>query len=296
MSIFRRVILGSTLVAGALTIQLSAVAQKAEAPSADALRKIAGQYVESYGRRVSGVSLDELFMLIETSGGQTRVPLRIASDVILVALDKQIVGLRDPYAIDTRKLREHEPRIVQLLKEPTQANVNLAQQQIRANAIQLQHNVVIWYSDPMLAMQFMAAVNQPNLTYKVDGDKKMNGVQVYGVSFKEGKDGPRILNTIPGNAQSSGRFWIDAATGAIHMTELWVQSDTDIVRVKVTFAPDAKLGLVLPRSAAASFEWREFGNRNTNPVGTAPIKLSFEANAEYKNPQYTPIDLTRGGM
>jgi hypothetical protein len=129
----------------------------------------------------------------------------------------------------------------------------------------------------------------------VDGDKKMNGVQVYGLSFKEAKDGPRILDLIPGNAESSGRLWIDPATGAIHMTELWVQSETDVVRVNVIFAPDAKLDLVLPRSASGSFDWREFGTRNTDAVGKAQMKLSFETNSEYKNPKYTPIDLIRGG-
>jgi len=183
---------------------------------------------------------------------------------------------------------------VNALLNPTDANWQLAQRYVRENANLLMHNMVVWYSDPTLALQFIAPPNQSRLTYKLEGNKKINGVQVYGVGFKEPKDGTPILDKVPGRAESSGRIWVDPATGGVHMTELWVQSQTDTVRVQVNFAPEAKLDMLLPRSATHSFEWREYGS-TTASVGRAPMKLSFETSAEYRNATYRPIDLGRAG-
>ena len=98
----------------------------------------------------------------------------------------------------------------------------------------------------------------------------------------------------PSNPQSSGRFWIDPATGAIHQTELWVQSDTDTARIQIVYAPDAKLGMLLPREATQTFESRErSAGLNSMSSSAAQSKLSFESTAKYSNATYVAIDLSR---
>jgi hypothetical protein len=275
----------ATAVAIASLFLLANAAQK---PVAEDVRAKAADYLTKYFAAVSGVSFDEMLILVETTGGQMSVPYRLASDLVLMTTGENVVGLRDLYAIDTKPVREQKPRVVEALTMPGGPNVELVRRYVREHATYFRHNVVVWYSDPVLALQFGAAVNRDKLEFKIEGNKKMNGVAVVGLGFKERSEDTRILANVPGNARSSGRLWVDPATGAIHQTELWVQSQTDTIRVLVEYAPDARLGQLLPRKAAHSFEWREFGSNNSNSMASR-IKLSFESNAEYKNPTHTPI-------
>jgi hypothetical protein len=279
------------LIIPAIVVLLAAARQE---PSAEELVAKAADYLHQYSAKVSGVSLDELFLLTETSTGVNRVPQRIASDVVLIKVEEQLLGLRDEYSVDTKALREHKPRIIEALSNPTEANWELTQKYVREHANYLLNNVVVWYSDPMLAFQFVSPDTQDKLIYRIEGSKKLNGVLCYGLGFKEKPDDEsRVFDHIPGHAHSSGRLWIDPATGAIHATDLWVVSDTDNVRMAVQFAPDAKLGLLLPKSAAHTFEWREAGKSTLNAVTGTLQKATYEANAVYKDARYTPIDLNR---
>jgi hypothetical protein len=64
--------------------------------------------------------------------------------------------------------------------------------------------------------------------------------------------------------------------------------------VQVVYAPDAKLGLLLPREASHTFEQREGGtgfNRAGSGGGTS--RLRFESTAKYSNARHTPIDFGR---
>jgi hypothetical protein len=179
--------------------------------------------------------------------------------------------------------------VVTALKDPAGPNIELVRKYIRENASHMLHNVVIWYTDPLLALQFGAPANQSKITYKVDGSKKINGVQVFGLAYKETSESERILSQVPGKAKSSGRLWVDPVTGAIHMTEFWVQSETDTIRIQVDYALDKTLKVLLPRRASHSLEWREMGSQYSDPVAMLAQKLSFEANAEYKQVGYTQI-------
>jgi hypothetical protein len=280
-------------IACALPLLVAMAPPAAQAPELQDTVRRAGEYIEAYSTKVSGVSLEELFLLIETTGGQTRVPVRIASDVVLARMSSLLLGLRDPVSVDTRRIRERGPRLLAALRENTDASHEQAQRYVRENAAFLGHNVVIWYTDPVVALQFGAPANHSRLTFKLEGAKKLNGVQTYGLGFKEKPDSTPVLDQIPGKAQSWGRLWVEAGSGAVHMTELWVQSQTDTVRSTITFEQDAKLSMLLPRKASHNLEWREYGSNVTGTIGRATQKLSFEANAEYGNPQYVPLGIIR---
>ena len=262
-----------------------------QTPDVETVRKAAEAYVQKYLDTVSGVSLDEMLILTNTSGGRSATPERISADLIIVNLDGRLAGLRDPYAIDSRKLRDHQPRVVQALSKPTQENVDLAQKFVREHAAYLGHNIVVWYTDPVLALSFLAPDNQKKLTFTVEGAKKFGAVQTVGLVFKEAADGPHVLDQIPGNAQSRGKLWVDPATGAVYQTELQVQSDTDVVQVQVGFAADKTLGWILPSKSSFNLAWRELGNKYNSGLQGGNQKISFEGNAEYSKATYTKIDL-----
>jgi hypothetical protein len=252
------------------------------------------EYVAQYRTKVSGLAVEEQLLLSELSG-QRPPPRRLASDLVLINVQERLMGLRDPFAIDTKAVRERQPRIIKALAEPTAAAWQQVQGFTREGAHLFMANVVLWYSDPVLALRFVEMDHQSRMTYKLEGRKKMNGLEVYGVGFKENREERKVyLIETPDNPYSSGRIWIDPATGAVHQTELWVQSDTAVARVTVLYAPDAKLNLLVPREASHSFEMRERGSGITNMgSGGAANSVKYESNAKYNNAQLTPIDLTK---
>jgi hypothetical protein len=205
------------------------------------------------------------------------------------------MGIRDPFAIDTKALREKQVRIIRALGEPTLAAWQRVQEYARENAFLMMSNVAVWYSDPMLALQFIETARQGTITYKLEGRKKINSVQVVGVGFKEKQaDGKKYILGTPSNPSASGRIWVDPATGAIHQTELWIQSDTDVARISVVYTQDAKLNLLVPKDAQHTFEEYERGTGLANMgSGTPGRRASFESTAKYSNAAYTAIDLTK---
>jgi hypothetical protein len=65
----------------------------------------------------------------------------------------------------------------------------------------------------------------------------MNGAQVAVLKFTE-KDMPRVVPT-PEDTPAAGRFWIDAASGAVRQTELTLTSRSFTFRATVKYASDA---------------------------------------------------------
>jgi hypothetical protein len=282
-------------VAGMMAAAAVAVPDAApQAPALDEVLRRGATYVSEYAGKLSGTTLEELMLLSENSGNRLIPPRRIASDLLLLRINQEgrIFGLRDPYAIDTKPLRERRPRIANALAEPTTDSWQVAQNHAREHAVYLGHNVVLWFSDPSLALQFISMPHQSRVTYKIEGNKRMNDTPVVGVGFKEKEEAGRqyLLNT-PGNPIASGRLWIDPATGAIHQTELWVPSKTDTARLLVSYAPDKTLGLLLPKEASGTFEWREEASGGN--IGPGGRRITFEANTKYSNPRHRPIDLSR---
>jgi hypothetical protein len=262
----------------------------AQEPSlADALAKTA-KYVAEYRTKISGVTLEEQMMLIELHGTVMRVPRRLASDLVFVNTGSGLVTLRDLFAIDTNPTRERTPRITNLLAEPTAVGWQRAQDYQRQGVHHFLADVVWWGSEPSSVLRFVDPEFHSRITYKLDGRKRIQGVQVIAIRFTETEErGRTYLLGSPGNARCLGRFWIDPATGAIHQTELWVESNTETVRGQTTYAVDPALGWLLPKEAGHTFDAREKGT-GFNAVGR---RLSLESTTKFRKPRYTKIDLSR---
>lgn len=266
-----------------------------QAPKAEDLVTAATTYLKTYAQKVSGVTLDEELMLTENAMAMRSTPQRLSSSVTLLNLGGEMQAMRDIYAVDTRPLRDKEPRIPRVLAEPTPAAWNTAQQYAREHAVYLRANVVLWFSDPVLVTRCLSDGARARLTFKVDGSKRLNGVQVYGLNFREtDKEKSKSILQMPTDPLASGRFWVEPGTGRIHQTEFWPESKFHTARVQVVYAPDETLGLLLPKSALHNFETREPGYGPGGPGGTAVgERITFDSTVRYSNPRYTPIDLSR---
>lgn len=296
---FTRLPVATGLVAG-LTLLAPVAAQTP--PALPDLLNRAAAYHASYGSRVSGATLEELYQLLDVSGGTMRNSIRISSDVVFVNLNNQITALRDPYAVDAQPVRPHEPRITALLAAPATPTVRdwiTASDYPAESSWRFTLDIILKVSEPTTALQFVSAEHQPKVVFKVDGQKKMNGVQVIALRFQEPvrQDRDYVLKT-RGHARASGRIWVDVATGAVHQTELWVESDTEQANVTVKYAPNAALNLILPTETTETYEER------INPAGPremglgydpslAASRLEFQARAYYSKAAHSPIDLTK---
>jgi hypothetical protein len=272
-----------------LVVPTSLISDQSEPALADLL-KLGLEYVAGYPVRVSGVVLEEQFRLTEIVGGRALPPKRIASDLTFVNGNDETRMVRDVFAVDTTPTRERTPRVSTVLKALTPESWQKAQEFWRESAYHFAANIVMWGSEPTLAFQLLKPANQPKLVCRLDGRKKLNDVAVMGVRFQEptARDKVYILGT-PGNAASSGRFWIDPATGAIHAIDLWLESPTESASIAIQFAPDPTLKLVLPKELSGTFEARELGAGPRGSGTDRNVSRRIEGVARYSNPRHFPI-------
>jgi len=279
---------------------------QAQPPALQDVLTRAGEYHTSYTQKISGVSLEEQTQLMNVSGGSTRSIIRISADVVFVNASGETEALRDVYAIDTRPTRERTPRILQLLGAPAQPSIQDWQTAITYPGKEVVYfllDIVVKTNEPTTTLQFIAAANQPGMKYKLDGRKTLNNVAVVGVRFEEpdGRGRKYLLGT-RSNGRATGRFWIDPLTGAIHQTELWVDSRQDRTysehaTVAVTYAPNDTLGLLLPSVMTGSHEEFDASGMQQAQTGGGGAdvdgRVTLQSRAQYSNPTFAAIDLTK---
>jgi hypothetical protein len=290
-------------LSGLLAIAVFAATLTASAPRqpvtelTEILRRVT-EYHTAYAQKISGVSLEEQYQLINVTGGKMQPPVRIGSDVVLVNVNGRVAALRDIYAIDTRPTRERNPRITSLLARPeaTVADWEAAIRFPNENIVHFAIDIIAKVNDPTTALRFIAAGYQGDLKYKLDGKRKLNGVETLGLRFDEPvAQGRKYQLGTRRNGRAFGRVWADPATGAIHQTELWVESKGERASVSVKYAPNKDLGLLLPAETTESYEEREMASGPADlPSGSGYSSvLTFQASAKYSNATHSPIDLTR---
>lgn len=282
----------------ALTIALLIAGPRgaAQDPAAPALLKAGTDYLDTYVRQASGASLDERYTLTQVSGGSMGTPLRIGSEVVFINVNGRLYGFRDAATVDGAKLRDPSvPRIVPLLAEPTQAKWEQAQTFAAAGQKYFASELIVLLDDPVLALHFIQAPNQGKFTYRLDGKKKMNGVETTALRFEETRgERTKYVMGSRGNGYVTGRRWIDPATGAVHQSELWLESTTESARVNITYAFHKDLNLWLPAKMGANYDMRPAPDNQINRgEGGYGARMTYQANADYSKPRHTPIDLTK---
>lgn len=292
-----------TLPVFTLALMAGLTLAASQQPTLEEILGRAGEYHATYVERLSGVSLNEEAQVLDVTGGKARGVIRISSDVVFVNLQKQVLALRDPYAVDTQALRPRTPRITALIAAPatpTSRDWDLAASYPAQGSIHFILDLQVRVNEPTTALQFISPTYQPSMKYRLDGRKKINDVETVGVRFEEptGQDQVHVLGT-RSNARATGRFWVDPLTGAIHQTELWVDSKLENAVVSVKYAVHPTLGLLLPTDMTETYEEREGGGgprqmgSGADPRGSVPRRVSVQSRSVYSQATFSPIDLTK---
>ena len=225
-----------------------AAAQKAP-PLADLLT-LAGEGVARYAQQLGTVAVNEEFMQYETNSGRMGTPKRVNSQILFFAQDDgTLANFRDVVAIDSVAVRPKDDRLPSLFKRPTAESIGSAQT-MTDDAVKAYINPLLHILDrPTLALDLLRAENQADYTYKVEGNKTLDGTPVVVLKFNEKGKGHTVTN-----ASAVGRYWIEPTSGAVHQTELGFSSQNANIHATVRFTKDAQLGVLLPSELAETAE------------------------------------------
>ena len=118
------------------------------------------------------------------------VPQRVSSDLILLNVAGECLGCATCTPWTRSPFAPKEPRIVQLLAEPTHAKWQTAQASRANTRVYLRSNVVLGSATRCWCFGSSSRNTSARLTFKIEGSKQMNGVQVYGAGIQGDGQGP----------------------------------------------------------------------------------------------------------
>jgi VWFA-related protein len=231
-----------------------AVATKITAPL-DGVLSAAAAFVVDYQAQLSAVVYEERYrQRADRDMAPPPIIRELRSDMLLVAdRDYGWVEFRDVFEVDHRPVRDRSRRLEQLFLEPgidplAQAD-RIVQESTRYN---LQHPELVVERSvnmPLLVLRFLAPENHCRFRFTKDGVESIEGRRTVRIKFQE-EGLPRMIRT-PDDTPASGHIWLDPETGVVHRTELSLHTGGSRapvdVRIRVGFAPDEKIGLLVPR-------------------------------------------------
>ena len=258
---------------------LAAGAQK---PQLADILKAAGAYLSEYSQTLA-VTAEEDYVQRDTT--TSSAPRRLQSDIVLVGIGNGVViGHRDTFAVDSTKIRERDERLLKLFRTGTPA---AGQEPAKA----MEEDSAHYYLSPNLrtldapglALEFLREANQPNSEFGIESIKSLDGAQVAIVKFTE-RPASRILPT-PEGAKTSGKFWIDVATGVVRQTDLTVDHREYFrFHIATKFANDATVGAWVPVEVLQDVDVRTPTNNahsNMGAGGQLGSRRSFEGRIKY---------------
>ena len=250
----------------------------AQKPQVADVLKAAGAYLSEYSQTLA-VTAEEDYVQRDTT--TSSAPRRMQSDVVLIGLGNGVViGHRDVFAVDSNKIRERDERLLKLFRGPNPASGQDAARALADESAQYYLSPNLRTLDaPGLALEFLREANQPNSEFAIEGTRG----SIAAVKFTE-KPTSRLLPT-PDGSKTSGKFWIDVASGAVTQTELTVDHrDYFRFHIATKFAKDATLGVWVPAEVLQDVDIRTpstNAHSNMGAGGQLGSRRSYEGRIKY---------------
>ena len=261
---------GWTLVAGAQQPQLADILKNAAAYLSDYSQKLAVTAEEDYVQRDTTTS---------------SAPRRMVSDMVMVGIGNGVViGHRDVFAVDASKIRERDERLLKLFRVPNPSSGQEAAKAIEQESAHYYLSPNLRTLDaPGLALEFLREANQPHSEFGIEGIRKSGDAQIATIRFTE-RATSRILPT-PEGSKTSGKFWIDVASGAVTQTELTVDHREYFrFHIATKFAKDPAVDAWVPAEVLQDVDIRtptKNAHSNMGAGGQLGSRRSFEGRIKY---------------
>lgn len=213
-------------------------------------------YTSAYMQEFSTLVAEERYVqdARTTAPGGASKHVELRSDLLFVQPDPSDnwITFRDVFSVNGRPVRDHDQRLAKLFTEPGARRaraIDIVREGYRYDIASRDRTV----ANPVLALAFLQAVYRPRFDFTLGSVATSLGDDVWIVGFKE-RVRPTIIRTTDNhNVFSSGRLWIDGASGRVLQTELETSTGD---RVMTVFAFDERLQMGLP-SEMRDLAWHD---------------------------------------
>jgi formylglycine-generating enzyme required for sulfatase activity len=265
----------TALLGAALSSALAVSAQKTPADSSlEAVLDRAGWYLDSFVDEFENVVAEEHYVQDASTNlpsfspvtGRGSVAVQMAaselvrarhralrSDFLLVRSPdtEALVPFRDVIEVDGVQVRDREARLAKLFLDASPSSVAAAMERgERIREEGARYNLGSMRStlgNPVLALGVLQRSYQSRFRFSLAKPDREAGPDVSVVTYKETASPAMIRGEAGMDLPSSGRFWIDTASGRVLKTELQVQQAAIRAIVTTTFSADDRTGIAVPR-------------------------------------------------
>jgi hypothetical protein len=253
------------------------VAAAAEEPPLDTALARAGEYSVRLQQQLAGVVTEEKYTQdVRALPAPSASPPEIAgahrvlaSDLLLVKPDDadRWLQFRDVFEVDGRKVRDRGDRLIALFLEPSTSTAVQAGRIHGEGARYSIGNADRSINVPLLALVVLDPKNQSRFSFTRTRDAKPQlqvssaPADAWVVQFEEVRPLTLIRTAGDRDLPSRGRFWLEAATGRVLMSELMVEDPTIRGIIVVRYEMESQLALPAPVEMREEYVDRPSGER-----------------------------------
>jgi hypothetical protein len=232
----------------ASVLLITATPASGQTPTVAELTSLAGRYVSSFLDVFSNVVAEETYEQESswTRGGQRR---ELKSDFLLVLPpDSPLwIPFRDVFEVDGRPVRDRQERLTKLLLQPTKSALDRANQIAQEGArYNIEASMKRTINNPLLALAFIQADNQPRFRFSLDRRDPAEGVNVWIIEFREEARPTAIKGAFDKDMPVKGRYWIDGGDGSVIRSEVVVEDPSVGARITTDFQWDDRFKIDVP--------------------------------------------------
>jgi hypothetical protein len=231
---------------------------------AELLRRV-GEYVAEYEQRFSDLLAEETYaQRVAPWALRNGVSVRACSvckrttraDLVFVRLTGEIpwASYRDVFEVDGRKVREHEQRLLRLLKDPSPDAQEQARKLLAASADYNIGPVKRTVNLPTLPLLFLLARNQQRFEFQLGARKMVGATEAVELVFRETSRPTFVKGPMNADLPAGGRFWVNAARSAVVRSEVEFAFGAEAeARVSTDYRPEPALGMWVPAEMREHF-------------------------------------------
>lgn len=222
-------------------------------------------YLTEYETALSMLVADETYEQHQTrrslqgGGAQART---LISEVTFLRLPggAEWYGIRDVRKVNGKLVKGAGVTLGELLKNPGADLLDRAAAIVEASS---EHNLGgrRTINMPTVPLEALSARNHPRYIFKLRGTERVKGVETQRLDFEEFDEPTLVHGTDGGSLWTRGTAWLEVDTGRLRRAELIVGPDRPgsfrhvqlESRVRVDFAHDAALNLLVPNTMTEEF-------------------------------------------
>jgi hypothetical protein len=172
---------------------------------------------------------------------------RLRSSFMLVLVPgRGFTPFRDVFEVDGKPVHDRDDRLLALFRTPSASSLEQAQRITDESARYNLSDVERTINVPVFALLLLHPTNASHLAFSTAGEENVSGHRVTAVDFRETAR-PTIVRSPDGkDLPSTGRVWIEAATGAVYQTRHQVNDRGAQAMITVRYTQNKELAILVP--------------------------------------------------